>query len=80
MSVLRSINTNQLFSNSIVSMVVDKVGGSVAVVVAPLSMVTEAVSVFHTKIKTRVMADKFRETDERRGHVVEPQPLVDLFV
>ena len=80
MSQLRSINTNQLLSNSEEAMVVNDIGRGVAVVVTPVSVVTEAVGVFHTQVQARVVADKLRETDQGRGGVVEPQPLVHVFI
>ena len=80
MSQLRSINTNQLLSNSEEAMVVNDIGRGVAVVVTPVSVVTEAVGVFHTQVQARVVADKLRETDQGRGGVVEPKPLVHVFI
>ena len=80
MSHLRSINTNQLLSNSEEAMVVNDIGRGVAVVVTPVSVVTEAVGVFHTQVQARVAADKLRETDQGRGGVVESQPLVHVFI
>ena len=76
----RSINANQLLGNGVVAMVTNIVGRGVAVIVTSLSVCAEAVGVLHPEVEAGVMADELRETDQRRGHVVELQPPVDVFV
>ena len=80
MSLLRSINANQLLGNSKVAVIVGGVGCGIAVVVTALPVAAETVGVLDPEVKARVTADKLRETDKRRGHVVESQPLVYVFI
>lgn len=47
MSLYRPVNANQLLSNSVISMIFHIIWCDVIVIVAPLSMVTVAVSVLH---------------------------------
>ena len=51
MSNLRLVNANQFLSHCIVTMVLHMIRCDITVVVAPLPVLTEAVSVLHTQIQ-----------------------------